>query len=94
MGLDQLRAILTEHFDDEKSFNLILSVLSDKLEVTKRDERRAFIRIFSILTEDNNRITIHLPRIIILLQTLVIDENSKYFNIISETFGIYLVISR
>ena len=32
-------------------------------------------------------ITQNLPSIIILWQTFITEENTKYFNIISETFG-------
>ena len=87
IGHEQLKNILIDNYENEKNFNLILSIISDKFLNTKRDDRKEFVRIFSILTEENKRIKIYLPKIIILLQSFIIEENSKYFNIISETFG-------
>jgi len=54
--------LINENGDDEKGFNLILTLLGDKLSSTKKDERREFIKIFPILTEENAKIHTFLPK--------------------------------
>jgi hypothetical protein len=79
--------LVNDNGDDEKGFNMILTLLGDKLSSTKKDERRELIKVFPILTEENLKIIAFLPKILSVIQSLIIDENSKYFNIIADTFG-------
>jgi hypothetical protein len=91
IGQEILRNAIIKEQSSEKKINHILIMISENIHSLKVDDKKESIKILSFVSQTLQTNEKFISKILTILQTIITEENSKYFNVISDTYGIKIL---
>jgi hypothetical protein len=62
-------------------------MISENIHSLKTDDKKESIKILSFVSQTLQANEKFISKILTILQTIITEENSKYFSVISDTYG-------
>ena len=82
-----IKTVTLNEQSSEQKINLLLIMISENIQILKIDDKRESIKILALVCETLQKNEKYISKLLTILQTIITEENSKYFKTISETFG-------